>query len=224
MRLKRHRFNPWVGKIPWSKNTGTSLQYSCLENSMGRGAWEATVYGTEKSQTQRNPSFCENFFQLNIIGAWWPPGNPFLKDSRGQTSSKEYRYPICMKVKVTQSRLTLCDPVDYTVHGILQARILEWVPFPSPGNLPNPGIRPWSLELQADSLPAEPQGKPKNTGVGSLSLLQWIFPTQGSDWGILHCRQILYQLSYRGMKIPSFTEPGKSLWCKLRSLQGLTNM
>ena len=130
MRLKRHRFNPWVGKIPWSKNTGTSLQYSCLENSMGRGAWEATVYGTEKSQTQRNPSFCENFFQLNIIGAWWPPGNPFLKDSRGQTSSKEYRYPICMKVKVTQSRLTLCDPVDYTVHGILQARILEWVAFP----------------------------------------------------------------------------------------------
>ena len=38
---------------------------------------------------------------------------------------------ICiMKVKVTQSCLTLCDPMDYTVHGILQARILEWVAFP----------------------------------------------------------------------------------------------
>ena len=36
----------------------------------------------------------------------------------------------CMKVKVTQSYLTLCDPVDYTVHGILQGRILEWVAFP----------------------------------------------------------------------------------------------
>ena len=35
-----------------------------------------------------------------------------------------------MKVKVTQSCLTLCDPMDYTVHGILQARILEWVAFP----------------------------------------------------------------------------------------------
>ena len=37
---------------------------------------------------------------------------------------------INMKVKVTQSCPTLCDPMDYTVHGILQARILEWVAFP----------------------------------------------------------------------------------------------
>ena len=42
--------------------------------------------------------------------------------------------------------------------------------FPSPGNLPNPGIKPRSSTLQADSLPAEPQGKPKDTGMGSLSL------------------------------------------------------
>ena len=51
-------------------------------------------------------------------------------------------------------------------------------PFPPPGDLPNPGIEPRSPALQADSLPAEPQGKPKGTGVGSLSLLQGIFPTQ----------------------------------------------
>ena len=62
-------------------------------------------------------------------------------------------------------------------HGILQARILEWVAFPSPGDLPNPGIEPRSPAMQVDSLTAEPQGKPKNTGVGSQSLLQWIFPT-----------------------------------------------
>ena len=62
---------------------------------------------------------------------------------------------------------TLCDPMDYTVHGLLHARILK--PFLSPGNLPNPGIEPRSPALQADSLPAEPQGKPKSTGVGSLS-------------------------------------------------------
>ena len=78
-----------------------------------------------------------------------------------------------MKVKVTQSCLTLCDPMDYTVHGILQARILE--SFPSPGDLPNPGIEPRSSTLQVDSLTAEAQGKPKNTGVSNLSLLQWIF-------------------------------------------------
>ena len=41
-------------------------------------------------------------------------------------------------------------------------------------------------------------GKPKKTGVGSLSLLQGIFPTQESNWGLLHCRRILYQMSYQG--------------------------
>ena len=45
-------------------------------------------------------------------------------------------------------------------------------PFPSPEGLPNPGVEPRSPILQVDFLPAEPQGKPKNTGVGSLSLLQ----------------------------------------------------
>ena len=49
--------------------------------------------------------------------------------------------------------------------------------WPSPRDLPNPGVKPRSPALQADSLPAEPPGKPKNTGVASLSLLQWIFPT-----------------------------------------------
>ena len=61
-----------------------------------------------------------------------------------------------VKVKVDQSCPTLLNPVAYTVHGILQARILEWVAF------------------------------------------QGIFPTQGSNQGLLHCRQILYQLSYQG--------------------------
>ena len=69
--------------------------------------------------------------------------------------------------------------------------------FLTPGDLPNPRIKPRSPTLQADSLPSEPPGKPKNTGVGSLSLLQQIFPTQESNWDLLHCRQILYQLSYR---------------------------
>ena len=50
---------------------------------------------------------------------------------------------------------------------------------------------------QVDSLPSEPPGKPRNTGVSSLSLLQGIFPTKESNRGLLHCRQILYQLSYQ---------------------------
>ena len=70
-------------------------------------------------------------------------------------------------------------------------------PFPSPGDLPNLEIEPRTPALQADSLPAEPQGRPKTTGVGSLSLLQWIFPTQELNQGLLYCRQILYQLRYK---------------------------
>ena len=84
--------------------------------------------------------------------------------------------------------------MDYTVHGILQARILEWVAFP----FSNPEIEPRSTALQVNSLPAEPQGKPKNTGVGSLSFLQRIFPMQELNQGLQHCKQILYQLNYQG--------------------------
>ena len=72
------------------------------------------------------------------------------------------------------------------------------LPLPLPGDLPDPGIEPRCPALQADSLPSEPPARTKNTGVGNLSLLQGIFPTQESNWGLLHCRQILYQLSYQG--------------------------
>ena len=71
--------------------------------------------------------------------------------------------------------------------------------FPSPEDLPNPGIKPTSPALQADTLPAEPPGKPKNTGVGSLSLLQGNLPNPEIKWGLLHCRWILYQLSHQSL-------------------------
>ena len=59
-------------------------------------------------------------------------------------------------MKFTQSCLILCNAMDCIVHGILQARILEWIAFPSPGDRSNPGIEPKSPTLQADLLPAEP--------------------------------------------------------------------
>ena len=67
--------------------------------------------------------------------------------------------------EVTQSCPTLCDPMDCSlpgssVHGIFQARILEWVAIPSPGDLPDPGIEPASPSLLADSLLSELSGKP----------------------------------------------------------------
>ena len=166
---------------------------------------------------------------------------------------------------------TLCNPMDCSppgspVHGILQARIMEWVAISfsrgssrprdrtriscitggcftilatreawseshsvmsdslwphglysswnSPGQ--NTGVGSCSL-LQGifptqgsnpglPHLPVEPQGEPKNTGVGNLSLLQQIFPTQESNQGPLHCRWILYQLSYQ--RCPSIIGDG----------------
>ena len=97
-----------------------------------------------------------------------------------------------LKVKVTQSCPTLCNSMEFS-----RPECWSGQPFPSPGNLPNPGIKPRSPTLQTDSRPAEPQRKPKSTGVGSLSLLQQIFPIQELKRGLLRCRQILYQLSYQ---------------------------
>ena len=106
-----------------------------------------------------------------------------------------------LKVKVTQLYPTLCDPMDCSllgssVHGILQARILESVAVPFSRGFSQPGLEPTSPTLLVDSSLSEPPGKPKNTGVGSLSLLEEIFLTQESNQGLLHCRKILYQLSY----------------------------
>ena len=71
--------------------------------------------------------------------------------------------------------------MDYTVHEILQVRILEWVAFAFSRDLPNPGIKSRSPTLHTESLPTEPQGKPKNTGGGSLSLLQGLLPNPGIE-------------------------------------------
>ena len=83
--------------------------------------------------------------------------------------------------------------------GILLARILEWVAMLSSRGSSQPWGRTqgWNPSLLADSLLPEPPEKPKNTGVCSLSLLQGIFPTHESNPCVLHCRQILYQLSYQ---------------------------
>ena len=78
-------------------------------------------------------------------------------------------FPLCLvlsrldyqsEVKVAQSRLTLCDPVDYTVHGILQARILEWVAFPFSMGSSQPRDQTGVSSMQVDSLPTELSGKP----------------------------------------------------------------
>ena len=71
---------------------------------------------------------------------------------------------VCVCMLVAQSRPTFCSPMDCSppgssACGILQVRILEWVRFPPPRDLPDPGIELGSPALQADSLPSEPPGK-----------------------------------------------------------------
>ena len=117
-----------------------------------------------------------------------------------------------VKVKVAQSCLILCDPMDYTVHETLQARILECVAFPFSRGSSQPRDRIEVSGLWEDYLPAEPQGKPKNTGVGSLSLLQQIFSTQKLNQGLLHCRWILWAIREAQRKMP-FGE-----FCKHRAI------
>ena len=70
-----------------------------------------------------------------------------------------------MKVKVLVT-LILCEPMDHQAPLSMEFSRQEYwsgYPFPSPGDLPNPGIEPGSPSLQADSLPPEPPGKPINT-------------------------------------------------------------
>ena len=69
--------------------------------------------------------------------------------------------------EVAQSCPTLCDPVDcslpgFSVHGFPRQEYWSGLPFPSPGDLPDPGIEPGSPTLEADTLTSEPPGKPRD--------------------------------------------------------------
>ena len=94
---------------------------------------------------------------------------------------------------------------DYTVHGILQARILEWVPF----NFSRGSSQPRSPALQEDSLLAELKGKPSNTGVGSLSLSPADLPDPGIEPG---------SPAVQADSLP--TELERVGWLELRRLRG----
>ena len=87
----------------------------------------------------------------------------------------DYFHNVNVNMLVTQLCLTLCDPMGCSlpgssVHGILQARILEWVAISSPGDLPNLGIDPGSPSLQADCLLSEPQQMACITSPGFCNL------------------------------------------------------
>ena len=120
------------------EGNGNPLQCSCLENPRNGGAWWAAIYGVTQSRTRLKR----------------------LSSSRNSN--------LCVCAKSPQPCPTLCNPMDcsplgFSVHGILQARILEWVAMPSSrGSSPPKELNPISCHLlhwQAGSLPLEPSGK-----------------------------------------------------------------
>ena len=146
---------------------------------------------------------------VNLQGLLWlplyltgPQSQGTLAGSQAVDTSIHFLWPAHMlcayllsHVQLFATPWTVARQATLSV-GILQARILECIAMlcPPPGDLPNPETELRFPALQVDSLPAEPPGKPKNTGVGSLSLLQGIFLTRNQTRSPA-LRWILYQLS-----------------------------
>ena len=108
-----------------------------------------------RQQSGRNPG--DGDVQLNLTFGFQ------LQDMQKSLHLFDTEYPLCktVQVLVTQLCLILCDSMDWSlpgssVHGILQARILEWVAILFSRDLPHPGIEPRTPVLQIDSLPSEP--------------------------------------------------------------------
>ena len=130
------------------------------------------------AQLVKNPPAVRETWALSLD--WEDP--LFLQSRSGLRPTPPVQFS-----SVTQSCLTLCDPVNLSTQASLSitksqspskpmsiesVMPLNHLLFPSPGDLSNPGIETSSPALQVDSLPVEPPGKPRNTGVGSLSLLR----------------------------------------------------
>ena len=122
---------------------------------------------------------CQSFNHIQLFMTPWTIAHqaPLYMDSLGKNTGVGCHFLLqgylSMKVKVAQLCPTLCDPINCSPWNSPDQSI-GVVAFP----LSRGSSQPRSPAFQEDSLPAEPQGKPKNTGVGSLSLLQWIFLTR----------------------------------------------
>ena len=162
----------WVRSLsqedPLEKGKAIQLQYSCLENPVDRGAWRATVNAVAKSQTRLRDWACIHacsFSTLNMVLTtnWKVVFSPVL---------------IYLKLKVSQSCPTLCHPMDYIGHGILQARILEWVAFPFCRESSQPRDPTQVQHCRRILYQLSHKGSPRTVEWVALSLLQPIFPTQ----------------------------------------------
>ena len=148
----------------WIDSLSTSVSLPSFSSSM-----KLSKYQVRQRILDKMGSFC-NFFPIPLKQCFWqcnlwtiyirfPVRNSDSLALPGHNWSRILEIWVWERVKVAQSCLTLCNP--WTLQSMEFSRPESWSgqPFPSPGDLPNPGIEPQSLALQADSLPAEPQGK-----------------------------------------------------------------
>ena len=178
----------WADSLPLNQQRSPHDGFSCL---MKKGSIQTTV--ARFLHFTDHKCFRTNLYRPTELPTF------YLAKKRGYyeiRQKKHYLFSLS-KVKVSQSCLTLCDPMDCPWNspsqntGMGSLSLLQGS-FPTQGS--NPGLPHCRWVLYQ----LRPQGKPKNTGVDSLSLLQGIFPTQELNQGLPHCRRILYQLNYQG--------------------------
>ena len=107
-------------------------------------------------------------------------------------------FVLLLEVKVAQSCPSLWDPVDYTVHGILQARILKWVAFPFSRGSSQPRDRTQVSHVARWILYQLSHRKAEEYWSGEPIPSPVDLPNPGTEQGLLHCKRILYQLGYQG--------------------------
>ena len=152
-----------LGSIPGMERSpgggkGYQLQFSGLENSMGYSAWGCKESDTTEQLSRHFTSSVHIFMFLSQVTVI--PG--VLRQSLTTLNPLLLESSCC---SVTKSCLTLCNPMDCSstgssVQGISQVRTWNGLPFPSPGNLPEPGMEPMSSALVGGFFTAELPGKP----------------------------------------------------------------
>ena len=121
-----------------------------MDETPSRSLWPAVHTTTPAAKVQ--PQFCHNLFMGFGVSDLTSLCFSFI--------CKIQQLSCTVKVKIAQSCPTLCDPMDWSME-FSRPEYWSGQPFPSPEDLPNPGIKPRSPTLQVDSLPAEPQESPR---------------------------------------------------------------
>ena len=173
----RPGFDPWVGKFPGEGN-GNPLQYSCLENPMDWGAW--CPWGCKELDTTEWLHFQMTQYKWKIIAVERDNIGCEIHLSHLQHRSRQ---DTSLIPSFLIHRIEIMD--IYLIGLLAKLDISEsW-------SVMSDSL--WSHELHSSW-----NSPDQYTGMGSLSLLQGIFPTQGSNPGLSHSRQILYWLSHQG--------------------------